>query len=71
MPGDLAKLSNVIKNDVVKKTDYNTKVSNIESQIAAVNKNPLDNLADINTLKTKTVDTSKLIKLNFRQILML
>ena len=38
VPGDLAKLSNVVKNDVVKKTDYNTKVSNIESQIAAVNK---------------------------------
>ena len=25
VPADLAKLSNVIKNDVVKKTDYNTK----------------------------------------------
>ena len=45
MPGDLAKLSNVVKNDVVKKTDYSTKISNIESQIAAVNKNALDNLA--------------------------
>ena len=56
VPGDLAKSSNVAKNDVVKKTDYNTKVSNIESQIGAVNKNALDNLADINTLKTKAVD---------------
>ena len=54
-------MSNVVKNDVVKKTDYNTKVSNIESQIAAVNKNALDNLADINTLKTKTVDTSNFV----------
>ena len=61
VPGDLAKLSNVVKNDVVKKTDYNTKVSNIESQIAAVNKNTLDNLADINTLKTKIVDTSNFV----------
>ena len=61
VPGDLAKLSNVVKNDVVKKTDYNTKISNIESQIAAVNKNALDNLADINTLKTKTVDTSNFV----------
>ena len=61
VPGDLAKLSNVVKNDVVKKTDCNTKVSNIESQIAAVNKNALDNLADISTLKTKTVDASNFV----------
>ena len=26
-PADLAKLSNLVKNDVVKKTDYNTKVT--------------------------------------------
>ena len=32
-PADLAKLSNVVKNDVVKKTDYNTKVTSIENQI--------------------------------------
>ena len=61
MPDDLAKLSNVVKNDVVKKTDYNTKVSNIESQIAGVNKNALDNLADIKVLKTKTFDTSNFV----------
>ena len=61
VPGDLAKLSNVVKNDVVKKTDYNTNVSNIESQIAGVNKNALDNLADIKVLKTKTVDTSNFV----------
>ena len=36
---DLAKLSNVVNNDVVKKTDYNTKVTNIENQIAGVTKN--------------------------------
>ena len=36
VPVDLAKLSNVGKNDVVKKTDYNTKVTSIESQIAGV-----------------------------------
>ena len=50
-PDDLAKLSNVVKNDVVKKTDYNAKVPNIETQIAGVNKNALDNLADIKVLK--------------------
>ena len=58
VPDDLAKLSNVSKNDVVKKTDYNAKVSDIETQITAVNKNALDNLADIKVLKTKTVDAS-------------
>ena len=36
VPVDLAKLSNVVNNDVVKKTDYNAKVTNIESQIAGV-----------------------------------
>ena len=58
MPNDLVKLSNVAKNEVVKKTDYNSKIFNIETQITLVNKNTLDNLADIKVLKTKTVDTS-------------
>ena len=31
VPADLAKLSNVVKNDVVKKTDHNTKVTSIET----------------------------------------
>ena len=61
VPLDLAKLSNVVKNDVVKKTDYNAKVSDIETQITAVNKNALGNLADIKVLKTKTVDTSNFV----------
>ena len=30
MPNDLAKLSNVVKNDVVKKTDYNTLKSKVD-----------------------------------------
>ena len=37
-PTDLAKLSNVAENDVVKKTDYNAKVTSIESQITGVTK---------------------------------
>ena len=56
VPADLAKLSNVVNNDVVKKTDYNTKVTSIESQIAGLTKNTVDNLADIT--KLKAVDTS-------------
>ena len=35
-PTDLAKLTNAIENDVVKKTDYNTKVTSIEAQIAGL-----------------------------------
>ena len=56
VPVDLAKLSNLVKNDIVKKTDYNTKVTSIENQIAGVTKNTLDNLGDIT--KLKAVDTS-------------
>ena len=56
---DLAKLSNVVKNDVVKKTDYNAKVTSIESQIAGVTKNTTDNLNDIT--KLKAVDNSNFV----------
>ena len=59
VPVDLAKFSNVVKNEVVKKTDYNAKVANIEGQIAGVTKNTLDNLGDI--IKLKAVDTSKFV----------
>ena len=58
-PADLVKLSNLVKNDVVKKTDYNTKVTSIENQIAGVTKNTVDNLADIT--KLKAVDTSHFV----------
>ena len=61
-PTDLAKLSNVVKNDVVKKTDYNAKVTNIESQIAGVTKNTTDNLNDIT--KLKAADTSNFVLKN-------
>ena len=50
-PADLTKLTNAIENDVVKKTDYNTKVTSIEAQIAGLTKNTVDNLADITKLK--------------------
>ena len=57
-PTNLAKLSNVVKNDAVKKTDYNAKVTSIESQIATATKNKTDNL---NITKLKTVDTSNFV----------
>ena len=59
VPADLAKLSNVVKNDAVKKTDYNTKVTSIENQIAGITKNTIDNLADIARLKA--VDTNSFV----------
>ena len=66
-PTDLAKLTNAIENDAVKKTDYNTKVTSIEAQIAGITKNTVDNLADIAKLKAIVL----LLELNFQQIIML
>ena len=69
-PTDLAKLSNVVKNNVVKKTDYNAKVTSIEGQIARITKNIIDNLADIT--KLKAIDTSNFVlKLNSHPMLLL
>ena len=59
VPADLAKLSNVVKNDVVKKTDYNAKITSIEGQIAGVTKNTTNNLNDIK--KLKAVDTNNFV----------
>ena len=58
-PIDLDRLSNLVKNDVVKKTDYNTKVTSIEAQIAGISKNTVDNLAD--TAKLKAIDTNSFV----------
>ena len=58
-PADLAKLTNAIEHDVVKKTDYNAKVTSIEAQIAGLTKNTVDNLADI--AKLKAIDTNNFV----------
>ena len=58
-PTDLAKLTNAVENDVVKKTDYNTKVTSIEAQIAGLTKYTVDNLADIT--KLKAIDTNSFV----------
>ena len=55
----MAKLSNVAKNDVVKNTDYRTKVTSIEAQIAELTKNTVDNLADLT--KLKAIDTNSFV----------
>ena len=54
---DLAKWK--IENDLVKKTVYNTKVTSIETQIAGLTKNTVDNLADIT--KLKAIDTNSFV----------
>ena len=58
-PTDLAQLTNAIEHDVVKKTDYNTKVTSIEAQITGITKNTTDNLADIT--KLKAIDTNSFV----------
>ena len=58
-PVDLAKLSNVVENEVVKKNDYNTKVTSIEAQITGLTKNTTDNLNDIT--KLKAIDTNSFV----------
>ena len=58
-PTDLAKLTNAVENDLVKKTVYNTKVTSIEAQIAGLTKNMVVNLADIT--KLKAIDTNSFV----------
>ena len=58
-PADLDKLTNAVEDDAVKKTDYNTKVTSIEAQIAGLTKNTVDNLADIT--KFKAIDTNSFV----------
>ena len=58
-PTDLAKLTNAIEHDIVKKTDYNTKVTSIEAQIAGLTNNTVDELADIT--KLKAIDTNSFV----------
>ena len=49
VPVDLSKLSNVVKTEVVKKTEYNAKIKNIEEKIL-----------DITNLATKTIRNTKI-----------
>ena len=58
-PVDLAELTNAVESDLVKKTVYNTKVISIETQMAGLTKNTVDNLADIT--KLKAIDTNSFV----------
>ena len=55
----MAKLTNAVEHDLVKKTVYNTKVTSIKTQIAGLTKNTVDNLADIT--KFKAIDTNSFV----------
>ena len=54
VPNDLAKLSNVVKNDVVKKTDYNTLKSKVDG---------IDGIGMLERLNTKLMKKLFMIKL--------
>ena len=58
-PVDLAKLSNVVENEVVKKTDYYAKVTSIEAQLTGITKSTTDNLNDIT--KLKAIDSNSFV----------
>ena len=58
-PDDLAKLTNAVDNELVKKTVYNAKVTAIDNAIAGVKQSARNNLAEI--AKLKAVDTSNFV----------
>ena len=61
-PVDLSKVSNVVKNDVIKKTEYNAKIKNIKDKIRDITnvatKTTLN--AIINEVKSKTYNITNL-----------
>ena len=64
IPADLSKLSNVVKNEVVKKTEYNklvTKVNNIDTSDFVLKTNCNTKITE---LENKISDASSLVKKN-------
>ena len=55
VPTDLSKLSDVVKNDVVKKTDYNAKITEIENKIPDTSNLPTKTA--LTTVENKNPDT--------------
>ena len=60
VPVDLSKLSDVVKNDVIKKADYNAKITEIENKIPDVTN--LATKTSLNTVENKIPDTGGLVK---------
>ena len=61
VPTDLSKLSDVVKNDVVKKTDYNAKITEIENKIPDTSNLATKTL--LNTVENKIPGTGNLVNL--------
>ena len=66
VPDDLSKLRNAVTNDVIKKTDYNAKITEIENKIPDINK--LAKKTALKLLKIKYLILAVLLK---RQIIIL
>ena len=62
VPTDLTKLSNIVKNDVIKKTDFNSKITEIKGKILDISN--LATKTALNTVENKIPDTSSLVKKN-------
>ena len=60
VPVDFSKLSDVVKNDVVKKTDYNAKITKIENEISDISN--LATKTALNNVENKIPDTTGLVK---------
>ena len=60
VPVDLSKLSDVVKNNVVKKSDYNAKIAEIENKMT--DNSNLASKTALNTVENKIPDTSGLAK---------
>ena len=60
VPVDLSKLSDFVKNDVIKKSDYNAKITEIEGNIPDISY--LATKTSLNTVENKIPDTSGLVK---------
>ena len=60
VPVDLSKLSDVLKNYVIKKTDYNARITEIENKIPDVSN--LATKTELNTVENKIPDIGGLVK---------
>ena len=60
VPVDLSKLNDIVKNDVIKKTEYDAKIADIEGKIPDISNLATENA--LNTVENKIADTSGLVK---------
>ena len=60
VPVDLNKLSDVVKNDVIRKTNYDTKIAEIEGEILDISN--LATKTSLTSLENKVPDTNSFVK---------